>query len=133
MPSASNIIAKNAAGTNVTFEVVTASAGDSSPARYQLTAAAGIALGRPTFEIMARPNADRSARKVMTTLKVPYLVTDSVTGLQRVAANVDFRNNEMTAPKSVPDTVIADAVAYWSSLNASTQVTDSQKTGYAPV
>lgn len=133
MPQASNIIAKNAANENVTFDLVTASAGDNSPARYQLTAAANVALGRPTFEIMARPNADRSARKVMTTLKVPYLVTDSVTGLQRVAANVDFRNNEMTAPKSVPDSVIANAVAYWSSLNASPQVTDSQKSGYAPV
>lgn len=133
MPQMANITAKNAAAANVTFEQVTASAGDSSAARWQLTAASTMPIGRPTAELVSRPNADRSARKVIATLTVPFLVTDSGTGLQRVAANVVFRNGEMTAPRNVPDSLVADAVAYWASLMNSTLWVDSFKSGYAPV
>lgn len=133
MPTMAAITAKNAAGTNVTFEVVTPSGGDSTPAIWELRAAGTTMISRPRAEVISRPNANKTARKVLSSLVVPYVVTDSVTGLQKVVSNVVIRNGELTAPRDVPDTVIADAVAYWASLNSSTLWVDSYKFGYAPV
>lgn len=133
MPQATNITVKNAANADVVFNVVTPSGGDNTPAIWELTAAGTSSLSRPRAEMLSRPNADKSARKVISTLAVPYVVTDSVTGLQKVAANVVFRNGEMTAPRAVPDTLIADAVAYWAGLVSSTLWKDSLKSGYAPI
>lgn len=132
MPSMANITVKNAAGIDVMFVQVVASAGDSSPARWELTAAANVSLGRPFAELMARPNADKTARKVIPSLTVPYLVTDVGTGLQRVAANVVFRNGEMVKPRNVPDSVVDDAVAYWAGLTSSTLWKATFSSGYAP-
>lgn len=133
MPTMANITAQNAAGANVTFEVVTPSAGDGQSAIWQLTAASTVPIGRPRAEISSRFNAEKTARKVQTSLTVPFLVTDSVTGLQRVAANIICRNGEWTIPRNIPDNIVADAVAYYSTLTASLLWKDSIKSGYAPV
>lgn len=133
MPQATNITVKNAAGTDVVFELITPSGGDGAAAVWQLTSAGTSSLSRPRAEMVSRPNADKTARKVLTALTVPYTVTDSTTQLPRVVANIVFRNGEMTAPRSIPDTVIAEAVAYWAGLNASTLWKDCYKIGYAAV
>lgn len=133
MPQMANITVKNAANTDVVFEQVTASAGDGSAARWELVSVSSMPIGRPIAEMVSRPNADKTARKVITTLIVPYLVTDVATGLERAAANVVFRNGEMTRPRNVPDTFVSDAVAYWSGLQASTLWKASFNSGYAPV
>lgn len=133
MPQAIDVTVKNAANMDVVFKVVTPSGGDNTPAIWELTAAGTSSLSRPRAEMMARPNADKSARKVLTSLTVPYVVTDGVTGLQKVAANVVFRNGEMVAPRAVPDTLIADAVAYWAGLMSSTLWKSSFQSGYAPI
>lgn len=133
MPQAIDVTVKNAANADVVFKVVTPSGGDNTPAIWELTAAGTSSLSRPRAEMMTRPNADKSARKVLTSLTVPYVVTDGVTGLQKVAANVVFRNGEMVAPRAVPDTLIADAVAYWAGLMSSTLWKSSFQSGYAPI
>lgn len=133
MPQMANITVKNAANTDVVFEQVTASAGDGSAARWELVSASSMPIGRPIAEMVSRPNADKTARKVITMLIVPYLVTDAVTGLQRAAANVVFRNGEMTRPRNVPDIFVSDAVAYWTGLQASALWKASYNSGYSPV
>lgn len=133
MPQAADIIVKNAANVDVKFELVTPSGGDGSAAIWQLTSAATSSLARPRAEMISRPNADKTARKVLTSLVVPYAVTDSATGLQRIAGNVTIRNGELTAPRAIPDDVIANAVAYWAGLNASTLWKDCYKSGYAAI
>lgn len=120
MPTMANITAKNAANTDVTFEVVTPSGGDGSPAIWQLTAAGDAESFRPRATMIARRSANRASRKVLASLTVPYVVTDTNTGLNRVVSVIDIRNGEMTVPSNVPDSVVANAVAYWSSLMGST-------------
>ena len=132
MPTATNITVKNASNTDVVFNVVTASGGDNSPAVFEAVAVSAVPLARPRFEITARPNNDKSARKVLTHLVVPYTSVDPVTGLTKVVGNVVFRNGELTRPRAIPDTFVADAVAYNAGLQASAVVKDSYASGYAP-
>lgn len=133
MPQMANITVKNAANTDVVFEQVTAASGDNSPARWELTAASPMPLGRPYAELLARPNADKSARKVIPVLVCPYVLTDASTGQQRVSGNVVFRNGEMVRPRNIPDTFVADCVAYWAGLTGSTLWKASFNSGHAPV
>lgn len=133
MPQMANIVAKNAAAANVTFEQLTPSQGDTGPAVWELVSASTFSIGRPRAEMLSRPNADKTARKVIASLFVPYVVTDAATGLQKVVATVVFRSGEMTRPRNVPDSFVADAVAYWQSLNASTLFGASYNSGFAPV
>lgn len=133
MPAMGNITVKNAANTDVVFEQVSAASGDNQPARWELTAASTMPIGRPYAELSSRYNADKTARKVIPVLVCPYLVTDVGTGQQRVAANVVFRNGEMVKPRNVPDTFVADATAYWAGLNGSALWKSSFNSGYAPV
>lgn len=133
MPQMANITVKNAANADVVFNQVTASAGDGSAARWELTAASALPIGRPYAEMVSRPNADKSARKVIPSLVCPYLITDAGTGQQRVSGNVVFRNGEMTRPRNVPDDFVAHCTAYWTGLNSSVLWKDSFNSGYSPV
>lgn len=133
MPQMANITVKNAANVDAIFVAVTASAGDGSPARWELQAASAMPIGRPYAELTSRFNADKSARKIIPMLTCPYLVTDASTGQQRVAGNVVFRNGEMTRPRNIPDTFVNDATAYWVGLNGSALWKDCYNTGYAAV
>lgn len=132
MPTQANITAKNAAGTNVTFEVVTAAQGDGTPATWQLTAASTVPAARPQATLTARWNENRTARKLIPVLVVPYAITDPSSGLLKVVEKIVFRGNEVTIPRNIPDAVTADAVAYWQSLQGSTLFRDSYLSGYAP-
>lgn len=132
MPTMAAITAKNAAGTNVVFDVVSPAQGDGTSAIWAATTLSGVAIGRPYATLVSRFNTAKNARKVLPALVVPYTVVDGVTGLTKVVANVEFRNGEMTSPNTVPDTFKADAVAYWQSLNASTLWKDSFLSGYSP-
>lgn len=130
MPAIAAITAKNAAGTNVVFDIVSPAQGDGTPAIWAATTLSGVAIGRPYATLVSRWNAARNARKVLPALIVPYTVVDPVTGLTKVVARVEFRNGEMTSPVTVPDTFKADAVAYWQSLCASTLWKECFLTGY---
>lgn len=133
MPQMADITVKNASDTDMVFVGITAAAGDGSPARWELTSASTMPIGRPYAELMTRPNADKTARKVIPSLVCPYLVTDTNTGQQRVAANVVFRNGEMVRPRNVPDDFVADCTAYWAGLTGSVTWKASFNSGYAPV
>lgn len=131
MPHMAAITAKNAANVNVVFDIVSPAQGDGTPSIWAATALSGTSIGRPYATLVSRWNAAKNARKVLPSLVVPYTVTDPVTGLLKVVANVEFRNGEMTSPNTVPDSFKADATAYWQSLNASTLWKECFNTGYS--
>jgi len=131
MPTMASITAKNAAGANVTFDVVSPAQGDGTPSIWAATALSGVVIGRPYATIVSRWNQSKNARKVLASLIVPYTIVDAVTGLTKVVANVEFRNGEMTSPSTVPDTFKAEAVAYWQSLNASPLWKECFLSGYS--
>lgn len=132
MPAISAITAKNAAGTNVTFNVVTPAQGDGTPAIWELTAASTVSLARPQASLVARWNENRTARKLLPVLVVPYTVVDTTTGLQKVVSKIVFRGGDVTIPRDIPDGVIADAVAYHQSLTGSVLWRDAMISGYSP-
>lgn len=127
MPAIANITAQNAAAANVTFNAMQPSSGD-GPAIWRAEGIGTKAGFRPVLEVSARPNAKKDGRRVFEHLKVP--VYESVSGVDTLVATIPF-HLECTIPTNVSDTAVADAVAFWATINASTLVKDMLKSGYA--
>jgi hypothetical protein len=130
MPNMANIVAKNAADADVTFNAISPSAGDKVPAQWRAEALGPVPLSRPRFEFTTQYNGQRNVRRANIYLTVPYAV-EQADGTTKVVANVPFRV-EASLPMGIPDTLVADGAAYLSSLLGSTLIQDSLKSGYAP-
>lgn len=130
MPNMANIVAKNAADADITFNAISPSAGDKVPAQWRAEAVGAVPLARPRFEMTSQYNGARNVRRVNLYLSVPYS-TEQPDGTTKVVANVPFRV-EASLPMAIPDTVVADAAKYLASLLGSDLIQDSLKSGYAP-
>lgn len=131
MPSMANIAAKNAAAATVTFTALVPASGDKASALWRPESLGASPSLRPKLEARAQSNGPKTARRVEIVLVVPYVQTDVASGLASVAASIPFRV-EATVPSVVPDSVVADAVAYFQSIIGSALMGDTFKSGFAP-
>lgn len=117
MPQMANIVVKKADGTtDITWTAVTASAGDSIPARWTSDSAAAIRGHRPTFEQRSQYNGPRTARRVTETIKFPI-----IRGISGVDTKVGEQIVELSylQPVDVTDSEAAECVAQATNLFAS--------------
>ncbi len=120
MPQQIDLVVNNGAAVAKTFSAITPAGGDGQPALWQLKEGT-ISTVFPSLEASARPNAGRSARKAIFTLKVPSSYTAPVTGLTAVGSSATV-NMTVTVPSDFPEALKADFVAYWTNLMQNTLV-----------
>lgn len=135
MPNmASIIVKKNDGVTDITFDAVNASGGESSPAvwRQDTGAPAALPVGlRPTFTLSSKWNGPKTARQLQFNLAFPYAVQDSTTTLYSAKDRVVYQG-VITLPQGIPPTNLNEAVAQGLNLLASALMKSSAQAGYAP-
>lgn len=132
MPQMANITVKAANGTtDVVFTAMNPSAGDTVPALWRAEAEGANAASRPSFTMVSKWNGPKTARRIESHYVHPYAVTDSTTGVSSVSDRIPF-HVVCTVPASIPDTVIAEAIARAVGLHTTALVKDSLKAGFAP-
>lgn len=120
MPSANDLVVKNAALADKTFSLITPAAGMGSSALWQLKEGT-IQSVFPSFEASARANAGKTARKALFTLKVPSSFTAPVTGLTAVGSAATV-NITVTVPTDYPENLKDDFVAFTANIVNSTLI-----------
>lgn len=113
MPAATDLVVKNAAGTDKTFTLLYPSAGLGSVAEWALKEGA-TATVYPTFQLSARKTGNRSKR-VPLGVRVPASYTSVTTGLPVVSSTFEF-HGVAVVPDDFPDNQKDDAVAYVKNL-----------------
>jgi hypothetical protein len=135
MPSMANIVVKKADDTtNITYDVVSASGGDMSPAvwRQDTGAVAGLPVGlRNVFKLSSKWNGPKTARQISFELTMPYAVQDSTTTLYSAKDRVVF-NGMMTVPQGIPAANINEAVYQGLNLVGALLTRQAAAAGYAP-
>lgn len=135
MPSMASITVKKFDGTtDIVFDALSASGGDSSPAvwRQDTGAAAGLPVGlRSQFKVLTKWNGPKTARQMTYEVVFPYAVQDSTTTLYSAKDRIVI-SGIATMPQGVPATSINEAVYQAMNLLASTLVKQSGAAGYAP-
>lgn len=114
MPQATNLVIKDGASVDKTFELLSPAAGYDSVAEWALKEGT-ISAVFPRFTAMAR-NAKRApgraqSKMVQLKLRVPSSFTDSVTGLTNVGSAYEF-NGTVSIPADFPEARKADATAF---------------------
>lgn len=109
MPSATNLVVKNAALADKTFTLLTPAPGYGSPAEWALREGA-TSVVYPFFTLAAHKTSNRS-RKVAVKTRVPAVYTSITTGLPVVSSNLEF-NGTLSVPDDFPDSQKDDAIAY---------------------
>jgi hypothetical protein len=100
-----SITVKKADGTtDIVFDAVTASGGESSPAvwRQDTGAAAGLPVGlRSTFKLASKWNGPKTARQMTFEVVMPYAVQDSTTTLYSAKDRI-VMTGVITMPQAIP-------------------------------
>lgn len=131
MPQAADIVVKKADNTtNVTYSLLTASAGDSSPARWSENSLSTNRGHRPTLEVRSQFNGPRTARRSNSVYKYPVLRT--ISGVETRIGDV-LVDISVLIPQDVDDVTAAEAVAQGTNLAVSTLIRSAFTTAYAPV
>lgn len=135
MPTMASLTVKKKDGTtDIVYDAVTASGGDTSPAvwRQDTGAAAGLPVGlRSIFRMFQGWNGPKTARVIRMFMRFPYAVQDSTTTLYSAKDSVAV-DISVTIPQSIPATNIGEAVYQAMNLAAATLVKQSLDAGYAP-
>lgn len=135
MPSLASItVKKNDGTTDIVFDALAASAGDSSPAvwRQDTGAAAGLPVGlRSSYKLSSKWNGPKTARQMSFELVFPYAVQDSTTTLYSAKDRVVF-TGIITLPQAIPATSLNEACAQGLNLLAAALTKSSAQAGYAP-
>ncbi len=135
MPTMASITVKKFDGTtDIVFDAISASGGDSSPAvwRQDTGAAAGLPVGlRSLFKLFQSWNGPKTARVLRGQLRFPYAVQDTTTTLYSAKDTLPIEVT-VTVPQALPATQINEAVYQAMNLMASTLVKQSLAAGYAP-
>lgn len=135
MPTMANITVKKADGTtDVTYEVVTPSGGDKSPAVWRHSTAGGTPGQRPILRIITRPNGPGgiAGRKVEINFTFPSIYTDSSTGLTKVLTRNNFQGVGFVADDT-PTATNDEFAAQLGNLLASALVKSINSSGYSAV
>lgn len=135
MPTMASITVKKADGsTDIVFDAVAASGGESSPAvwRQDTGAAAGLPVGlRSVFQLMSKWNGPKTARQVVFNTSFPYAIQDTTTTLYSAKDRVVFTGT-ITLPQGMPASALNEAAAQIPNLVASALVKSAIAAGYAP-
>lgn len=135
MPSMASITVKKADGTtDIVYDAITASGGESSPAvwRQDTGAVAGLPVGlRSSFKVASKWNGPKTARQLQFAFEQPYAVQDSTTTLYSAKDRV-VMSGVITLPQGIPASALNECVQGLNLL-ASTLVKASAQAGYAPV
>lgn len=102
MPQATNIVIKDAAAVDRTFELISPAAGDGAWANWRYKRG-NFPVLFPIIAIKAYRNSASTARKVDVKLRVPAGMVDTTTGLPVVHGSWDFAGTV-----TVPDTFGVD-------------------------
>jgi hypothetical protein len=135
MPTMASITVKKFDGTtDIVFDQLQGSGGDSSPAiwRQDTGQAAGLPVGlRPIFRLFGGWNGPKTARVLRGLLRFPYAVQDSTTTLYsaKSQAQIDIT---VTVPQDLPATQINEATYQAMNLVAAALVKQSMAAGYPP-
>lgn len=135
MPTMASITVKKADNTtDIVYDQLSGSGGDSSPAvwRQDTGAVAGLPVGlRATLKCVTTWNGPKTARQMKLSFASPYAVQDSTTTLyqskDRVVGEVF-----LTIPQSIPSTNINEATAQMLHLCAAVLIKSAASTGFAP-
>lgn len=134
MPSMASITVKKSDGTtDIVYDSITASGGESSPAvwRQDTGAAAGLPVGlRSLFKVASKWNGPKTARQLSFEFSQPYAVQDSTTTLYSAKDRV-VMNGVITLPQGIPSASLNEVVQGLNLL-ASTLVKSCAQAGYAP-
>ena len=134
MPSMASITVKKADGTtDIVYDQLSASGGESSPAvwRQDTGAAAGLPVGlRSSFKLTSKWNGPKTARQLNFEFNLPYAVQDSTTTLYSAKDKV-VMTGLITMPQAIPSATLNE-VAQALNLLASSLVKTSAQAGYAP-
>jgi hypothetical protein len=135
MPTMASITVKKDDGTtDIVFDAVNASGGETSPAvwRQDTGAAASLPVGfRPTLQLSSKWNGPKTARQLQFNLAFPYAVQDSTTTLYSSKDRV-VASGVITLPQGIPSSNLNEAVSQAMNLLASTLIKGAMKAGYAP-
>jgi len=135
MPTMASIVVKKFDGTtDITYDSLSASGGDSSPAvwRQDTGAAAGLPIGfRSLFKLWTTWNGPKTARQTKFNFVAPYAVQDSTTTLYSAKDRVVV-DGIMTVPQGIPSANINEAIYQACNLLAATLIKQAAASGYAP-
>lgn len=126
MPTATNLVVKNAANVDKTFTLLSPAAGYNSPAEWALKEGA-LGIQFPTFTLTAKKTTNASRQSVVK-FRYPVYTTDSVTQLPIRQAAFEF-NGTASIPDVFPENMKDDAVAYVANLIAHAIVRGSMRDG----
>lgn len=116
MPAATNLVIKNAAGTDKTFTLINPAAGDGGLATWALKEGS-ISSVFPTITALARKTP--TGRTLRVKIRLPSSFTDAVTGLTNVGSHAEF-NGSWTIPDNFPVALKPDQVAFVKNAIAAT-------------
>jgi hypothetical protein len=132
MPTAANItVKKNDGTTDIVWTLLAASGGDNSPAVWRSETAVGTIGQRPTFQINARWNGPKTARRVEMSGAFPSVYTNASTGQTEVRAVIPF-SASFAVPQNITSTDLNEASAQLTNLVASALVKSAIAAGFAP-
>lgn len=111
MPQATDLVIKNGAGTDKTFNLLTPAAGDGGIAEWALKEGT-ISSVFPMITASAGKSQNRTSRVLKLKLYVPSSYTDAVTGLTNVGSRAEV-NVSVTVPNDFPEAKKDDFVAFF--------------------
>jgi hypothetical protein len=134
MPTMASITVKKADGTtDIVYDAIAGSGGESSPAvwRQDTGAAAGLPVGlRSSFKLTSKWNGPKTARQISFEIVMPYAVQDSTTTLYSAKDRVVL-TGIATMPQAIPSANLNE-VNQALNLLAATLVKSAVQAGYAP-
>lgn len=132
MPQATDLVIKNAAGTDKTFTLITPAAGYGSLAQWYLKEGA-ISSVFPLLTALARPSQRSaknggSAQHLSIRFRMPSSYVDTTSGLTFAGVAWEF-NLSVAVPQAYPETLKADAVAFATNALKTALLTQMLKDG----
>jgi len=119
--------------TDIIYDALVASAGDSIPAiwRQDTGQAGGKPTGlRPTFSMAAKWNGPKTARQVLFEYRYPYVTQDSTTTRYSSTDQVVVKTI-VTLPQSIPSSELSEATTQALQLCGLSAVRSQTWSGYA--
>lgn len=132
MTTATDITIKKADGTtDIIWSLKAGSGGDAAPAVWRSDTAAGTIGQRPTFQIAAKWNGPKTARRVDVSGSFPSVYTNSTTGQTEVRGTIPFTCS-FAVPVNIVTADLNEAAAQLTNLIASAMTKSAVNSGYAP-
>lgn len=132
MPTMANItVKKNDGTTDVIYNAMTPSSGDTVPAQWRSVAGPAAYAGlKPELRCTSRWNAAKTLRRFSVSGVYPSTIVDADGKTVRLGAvTLDV---QVGIPQNIPQTDIDEGVSQLTNLIVSTLIRSSMKDGFAP-